>query len=149
TIPSCQYITDNTHSYAYCGTGQTASIPLASNATTSYTFNYPGDNSNITFTAMLSPVDSTTTSATGFNVYDNTSKAVPPPPVEIATIASNELNSDPHSLQFNYSSGTLGPVTLQLFNYTPNTVTFNLNDSGLVASSGAGSTTTPVTLQLS
>jgi hypothetical protein len=149
TIQSCQYTSDNTHSYPYCSTGQLANVPVASNAIVTYKFNYPGDNSNITFSAFLSPVDSTTMNAMGFNVYDTLSKATPPPPVEIATISSNELNKDPHAMQFNYSSGTPGPVTLQLFNYSPHTVTFSLNDSGLVTTSSSGSVVTPVTLQLS
>jgi hypothetical protein len=85
----------------------------------------------------------------GFNVYDTNSKATPPVPVEVATIPSNELGTDPHSLQFNYSSGTSGPVTIQLFNYTPNTVMFSMSQSGLMVNTSNGSTTSPVTLQLS
>jgi hypothetical protein len=148
SIPSCQYTSDTTHSFSFCGTGQTTNVTVASNAAVTYTFNYPGDNSNITFTSGITPVDSTATNAVGFNVYDTTTNAKPPTPVEVATIASNELNSDPHMLQFNYSSGTPGPVTVQLFNYTPNTVTFSLNDSGFVSSASAGNVTTPTTLTL-
>jgi hypothetical protein len=149
TIPSCQYTSDSTHSYPFCSTGQTTAVTLASNATVTYKFNYPGDNSNITFTATISPVDPTAAGAVGFNVFDTASKATPPIPVEVATIASNQLNSDPHSMQFNYSSGNAGPVMLQLFNYTANPVTFNISDSGLVLNTGSGSATTPVTLQVS
>ena len=148
TIASCQYTTDTTHSFPFCSTGQTTSVTVASNANVTYKFSYPGDNSNITFTSNITPVDSTATAAVGFNVFDTTTNNKPPTPVEVATIASNELNSDPHMLQFNYSSGTLGQVTVQLFNYTPNTVTFSLSDSGFIANASAGSVTTPVTLTL-
>ncbi|MGI9147747.1 MAG: hypothetical protein ACR2IK_14545, partial [Chloroflexota bacterium] len=149
TIASCQYASDNTHPLPFCSTGQTAAVPVASNAIVTYKFNYPGDNSNVTFTSSLTPSDPTTLSAEGFNVFDTTSKAVPPPPVEVVTIATNGVSTDPHSLQFNYSSGTPGPVTIQLFNYTGTTVTFNLSDSGMVTNASSGSVTTPITLQLS
>ncbi|HLY63982.1 MAG TPA: hypothetical protein VKU60_00490 [Chloroflexota bacterium] len=148
TIPSCQYTSDNTHALPFCSTGQTTGISLPTNSTASYAFNYPGDNSNITFTASLDPIDPSNATAAGFNVFDTNSKAVPPSPVEVATVASDGISNDPHSMQFNYSSGTPGPVTLQLFNYTSNTVTFSLNDSGLQLNTGSGSVTTPVTLQL-
>jgi len=148
TIPSCQYASDNTHPLPFCSTGQTASVVVPPASSVTYTFNYPGDNSDITFTAQLSPVDPSTVSAIGFNVYDTTKQSNPPIPAEIATIKSNGVSSDPHSMQFNYSSGTPGPVTLQLFNYAPGPVTFNLSDSGLVISTSGGSVTTPVTLQL-
>jgi hypothetical protein len=148
TIPSCQYTTDSTHALPFCSTGQVSNVVVASNSTVSYKFNYPGDSSTITFTATANPIDPSVASAIGVNVYDTASAATPPVPVEIATTLSNQANSDPHQMQFNYSSGTSGPVTLQLFNYSPNPVTFALNDSGLVASSSAGSVTTPVTLEL-
>ncbi|HLY64003.1 MAG TPA: hypothetical protein VKU60_00595, partial [Chloroflexota bacterium] len=148
TIASCQYTSDTVHSYSYCSTGQSATITVPPSGNVVYTFNYPGDNSNITFTASVTPIDPTTASAIGVNVFDNTKPSTPPTPAEIVTIQTNELNSDPHMMQFNYSSGTAGPVTLQLFNYSSGTVTFSLNDSGLVFQTGSGAAVTPVTLQL-
>lgn len=149
TIASCQYISDNTHPLPFCSTGQVANVTVPPSGSVNYQFAYPGDNSNITFTSTVNPIDPMVASAIGVNVYDaNSSKLQPPAPVEIVTTLTNQANNDPHQMQFNYSSGTAGPVTLQLFNYSQNAVTFGLNDSGLVVSTGNGSTTTPVTLQL-
>ncbi|HLG72007.1 MAG TPA: hypothetical protein VK009_16435 [Chloroflexota bacterium] len=148
SIPSCQFTSDNTHPLPYCSTGQTSSIPVASQQIVTYSFNYPGDNSNITFWASVDPINPTVASAIGVNVFDTTSKATPPPPVEIVTTLSNQANRDPHQMQWNYSSGTSGPVTLQFFNYSPNTVTFTMNDSGMVLNSGSTTTTSPLTLTL-
>lgn len=148
TIPSCQYTTDNTHPLPFCSTGQVSTIVVPAGSSINYKLNYPGDNSNITFTSSLNPIDPTVASAVGVNVYDTTSQAQPPMPVEVATTLTNQANSDPKQMQFNYSSGTAGLVTLQLFNYSPNAVTFSFNDSGLVVNSSSGLVTTPVTLQL-
>jgi hypothetical protein len=150
SIPSCQYTTDTTHSFAFCSTGQMASVTVPANGTVNYRFTYPGDNSNITVTAQIPSADPTNATAMGFNVFDSTLQASnPPSPVETATVLSNQLNSDPHMLQFNYSSGTAGPVTLQLFNYTAKPAVISLNDSGLViGSSNTAANVTPVTLQL-
>ena len=150
TIQSCQYTTDSTHSYPFCITGQATPITVPSNGAVNYQFSYPGNNSDITFTAQLPDVNPTNATAIGFNVFDTTQQSSnPPAPVETATVLTDQLNSDPHSVQFNYSSGTAGPVTVQLFNYTPQATTVSLNDSGLtLGSANQAPSVTAVTLQL-
>jgi hypothetical protein len=113
--------------------------------TKSWKFDYPGDNSTITFDAEVGGLDPSFQTAVGFNVYDSQNAGTP---VEIATLASNGRSNDPHGIEFVYSSGTAGSVTVQFFSYAPAPVTLNLTQGGLVSPSTAqGNTITPVTLQ--
>jgi hypothetical protein len=105
------------------------------------TFNYPGDNSNITFDAEMPNFDVTQQGAVGFNVFDAQHQTSP---VEIATTQNNQRSNDPHGIEFNYSSGAAGTVIVQFFSYMPQSVDVSLTNSGLVASNGA---VTPVSLQ--
>ncbi len=125
-------------------TGKLASfsVPASPNGFSSmWTFDYPGDNSNITFDADMNGLDPSFATAVGFNVFDAQHQTSP---VEIATNQSNEKPLDPHGIEFNYSSGTQGPVTVQFFSYVPAALTVDFTNGGLVnPSSGAA---TPVTL---
>lgn len=123
--------------------GQPANFAVASKPGGSFktiTFNYPGDNSNITFDAELPNFDVTQQGAVGFNVFDSQHQTSP---VEIATTLSNQRSNDPHGIEFNYSSGTAGTVIVQVFNYSPQSVDVTLTNSGLVTTNGAA---TPVSL---
>src|SRR5581483_10920895 len=74
SIPSCQFTSDTFHPLQFCSSGQTYPIPVPSGGTVTYSFNYPGDNSVVTFFASIDNVSSITASAIGVNVYDTTRK---------------------------------------------------------------------------
>jgi hypothetical protein len=128
-------------------TGQTTSfnVPASPNGfNKSWTFTYPGDNSNIIFDAEVGGLDPSFGSAVGFNVFDSQHQSSP---LEVATTQTNQKQNDPHGIEFVYSSGTPGTVTVQFFSYAPAPVTITLTQGGLTSSNtGSGSTTTPVTL---
>ena len=114
-------LADSNATAVVLGAGQSTSVSLAP-ATTScngaqlFTLNYPGDNTNVTIDAQLSgsglnPINS---AAVGFNVWDSTNTVAP---IETANLLTNQKNSMPGMLEFNYSSGTAGLVTIELFNW--------------------------------
>ena len=78
--------------------------------------------------------------ACNLNVFDAQHQASP---VEVADTKSDQKPNDPHGIEFNYSSGTAGTVSVQFFSYAPSAVSVSLTDGGLVSTSGA---TTPLTL---
>jgi len=133
---------------ASLASGATASlnVPASPNGySKAWTFSYPGDNSTITFDAGVTNLDPSFATSVGFNVFDSQHQTSP---VETATLQSNQRQNDPHGIQFVYSSGTVGTVTVQFFSYAPTPVMLTLSQGGLVSPSGVnGSTTTPVTLQ--
>jgi len=97
------------------------------------TFDYPGDFSNITFDAELDGFDPSYQGAVGFNVFDSQHSTAP---VEIATTQSNQKPNDPHGIEFVYSSGIAGPVTVQFFSYAPLNLNITLTNTGLVNTAG-------------
>ena len=147
-LPTCTYVTDASHPNLYCATStgmQTVTLPASpsSGGVVTYTFNYPGDNSNILLTANVpSRIDPSLAGGVGASVFDAASKGSP---VETDTLQSNQFGGDPNTFQLAYSSGNSGPVTIQLFNWTGKAVALNVSQSGLVRSDG---TMSPVTLQL-
>jgi hypothetical protein len=129
-------------------TGQTATfnVPASPNGFSKvWTFSYPGDNSNIIFDSDIGGYDPSFATAIGYKVFDAQHQAAP---LETATTQSNQRHEDPHGIEFVYSSGTPGTVTIQFFSYAPAAVDMTLTQSGLIgANTGNGSTVTPVTLQ--
>jgi hypothetical protein len=156
---------------ASVATGQTMTfdVPSSPNGfSQTWTLNYPGDNSNLTVDAELGGYDPSFASAIGFNVFDSQHQSAP---VEIATTQSNMKTNDPKGIEFNYSSGSAGPVSItndphgiefvyssgtpgtvivQFWSYAPAALTMTLTQSGFIQSNpGAGNAPaiTPVTLQ--
>jgi hypothetical protein len=79
-----------------------------------FTLSYPGDSSNLTIDAQFAIQDSTIASALGFNVWDSSGSMIPN---ESVTLANSLKTSATNTLEFNYSSGTPGRVTIELFNW--------------------------------
>ena len=129
-------------------TGQTTNfkVPSSPNGfSQSWSFKYPGDNSNLTVDAELNGYDPSFATAVGFNVFDSLHQTTP---VETATTQTNMKTNDAKGIEFNYSSGTAGAVTIQFFSYAPIPLSVGLTQGGLVSSNtGSGSVTTPITLQ--
>lgn len=129
-------------------TGQTTTfkVPSSPNGFSQvWSFNYPGDNSNLTVDAELGGYDPSFASAIGFNVFDSQHQGTP---LETATTQSNQKTNDPQGIEFNYSSGTPGPVSVQFFSYAPTPLTVSMTQGGLVSNnSGSGSTQTPISLE--
>ncbi len=146
SIPACTYTSDAGHLNPFCTTGQTTSVTVGATSSVNYTFGHQGDGSNMTVTVHLSPIQPGYASLVGVNVFDADHPVGNGQPAETATTLSNQIESNPNAMQFNYSANRNGLVTLQFFNFSPNDVTFNVDQSGLVLS-GNG-LTSPVTLQL-
>ncbi|HEU0167277.1 MAG TPA: hypothetical protein VFS62_05840 [Chloroflexota bacterium] len=149
-VQPCTYITDPTHPDLYCPSdtsNATIVVPAGPNGgggSTTYTFNYPGDNSNILLTAdVVSTFDATMANGIGASVYDNT--ATNGAPVETDTLMANQFAANPDMFRVAYSSGTAGPVTVAFTNWTGKPITLQVNQSGLIHTDGS---TAPVTLQL-
>ena len=109
-----------------------------------FTFSYPGDGSGVLIDARISGLDAPNYSAAGFNVYDEENVNAP---METATTLTNQKDSVPGSIEFGYSSGHAGMVTVQFFNWSQEPLTLSLtpvslpNGSSLQvvsASAGAG-----------
>ncbi|MBV8084318.1 MAG: hypothetical protein JO247_05840 [Chloroflexi bacterium] len=149
-VQPCTYITDATHPDLYCpidtsnATILVPASPNGSGGSTTYTFNYPGDNSNILVTAdVVSSFDPTMSNGIGASVYDNT--VTNGAPVETDTLTANQFAANPDMFRVAYSSGTAGPVTIAFTNWTGKPITLQVNQSGLIHTDGS---TAPVTLQL-
>ncbi|MFI5266589.1 MAG: hypothetical protein ACHQ7M_04345 [Chloroflexota bacterium] len=107
------------------GIGQSLSFCLAPNASTAPTISlsYPGDNSDIVIKSSITGQPLEAPTSVGFNVFDAGSATTP---VEIANLANNQFNGDPHLIQFAYGSATGGPLQIRPFNGSPNQVCFNV-----------------------
>jgi uncharacterized protein YdgA (DUF945 family) len=105
--------------------GQTLSFCLAPNASTAPTisFSYPGNNSDIVIRSSITGQPITAPTSVGFNVFDSANATTP---VEIANLANNEFNGDPHLIQFAYGSTTGGTLQLRPFNSSPNQACFDV-----------------------
>ncbi len=124
-------------------TGQQGHLTAPANVgvAQAWTFYYPGDESNVTFDAELGGLDALQAPGVGFNIFDVQHQS---PPVFTATLQSAQRRGDPNGLEFNYSSGFAGTVTLQFFNYGSNPIDLTLSQTGLTAPGGAN---VPITLQ--
>jgi hypothetical protein len=80
-----------------------------------FRMSYPGGSAPVLINARIDGLDSTLMDAAGFDVYDDENGTNV---VEHVTLARNEFNSDPHLMQFAYSSAKAQTVTVQFFNWS-------------------------------
>jgi hypothetical protein len=143
TIPSCAYTTDQSTTgliIGLCKGDQTfvVSIPVPSGGSLYYAFNYQarrvlaGANvltaPNVIFTARIPSVALYDASNVGMYVWDTESPGKSP---RMVWTLQTPATWDPATIQQSYTSSYSGPVTVQLFNYTVNSVTFSFSFSGL------------------
>jgi len=94
----------------------------AANCDTSQTFNfkYPGDNSMVTIDAQLNGLDPGKAGAAGFDLWDVTSTSAP---VRTATTLNSQKGNVPGSIELSYQRPIAGLVTIDLFNWSQQSIT--------------------------
>lgn len=85
-----------------------------------FRMSYPGGSAPVLINARIDGLDNVNMDAAGFDVYDDENGTTP---VEHVTLSRNEFNSDPHLMQFAYSSAKAQTVTVQFFNWSKEPLT--------------------------